>query len=252
MTEQRHPYVLIVEDDESIGEAVAFHLRRAGFEPRLETDGLAGLQALRGQLPAVLLLDLMLPGIDGWHLIREVREWAPDLPIVVMTARTNDHNRVEVLELGADDVVAKPFSMRELVARVTVAYRRASRSQTDPERQPITEGDLVIDPEHLVVTIADQPIDVTPQEFKLLWTLVEYRDRGLSRDVIYRRVWRRNRSHDDRSVDVLVRRLRRKIDEIGGDYTYIQTQRGVGYRFAAVPRQMPRAAMTTRPDHPQA
>jgi len=242
MTDIEHPYILIIEDDESTGEAVAFHLQRAGFAPRLETDGLAGLQALKSGLPAVLVLDLMLPHIDGWHLIREVREWAPNLPIIVMTARTNEHDRVEVLGLGADDVVSKPFSMRELVARVTAAVRRASVAQLDSERQEIAAGDLIIDADRLAVTIAGQPIDLTPLEFKLLWVLTEHRGRALSRDVIYQRVWRAERGHGDRSVDVLVRRLRRKVDEIGGAYTYIQTQHGVGYRFDAMLRQMPSAA----------
>jgi len=243
MTDSEHPYILIIEDDESTGEAVAFHLRRAGLAPRLETDGLAGLQALKSGLPVVLLLDLMLPHIDGWHLIREVRAWAPNLPIIVMTARTNEHDRVEVLSLGADDVVSKPFSMRELVARVTAALRRATLSQPEADRQPIVEGDLVIDPERLIVAISDQPIDLTPLEFKLLWVLVEHRGRALSRDVIYQRVWGADRGHGDRSVDVLVRRLRRKVDEIGGTYTYIQTQHGLGYRFDAMPRRMPQGAV---------
>ena len=252
MTERPHPYVLIIEDDESTGEAVAFHLRRAGFEPRLETDGLAGLQALQDQLPAVLVLDLMLPSIDGWQLIGEVRQWAPNLPIVVMTARTNEHNRVEVLDLGADDVVSKPFLMRELVARVAVAHRRTSRSQTENEPQPITHGDLMINPDLGVASIAGQPIVLTNREFELLWTLVAHHGQVLSRDVIYRRVWRRNRRHDNRSVDVLVRGIRRKVDDIGGNYTYIQTQHGVGYRFAAVRRQMPRETIATRSGHPRA
>jgi DNA-binding response OmpR family regulator len=243
MTETEHPYILIIEDDESTGEAVAFHLQRAGFAPRLEIDGLAGLQALKSGLPAVLVLDLMLPHIDGWHLIREVRSWAPNLPIIVMTARTNEHDRIEVLGLGADDVVSKPFSMRELVARVTAAVRRASVAQLDAERQEITAGDLVIDPDRLAVTIAGRPIDLTPLEFKLLWVLTEHRGRALSRDVIYQRVWRAERGHGDRSVDVLVRRLRRKVDEIGGAYTYVQTQHGVGYRFDAMLRQMPAGAV---------
>ena len=239
MTDFEQPSILIIEDDESTGEAVAFHLGRAGFAPRLETDGLAGLQALKSGLPAVLVLDLMLPHIDGWHLIREVRSWAPNLPIIVMTARTNEHDRVEVLGLGADDVVSKPFSMRELVARVSAAVRRAAVVQADSERKEIVAGDLVIDPDRLAVSIAGEPIDLTPLEFKLLWVLSEHRGRALSRDVIYERVWRADRGHGDRSVDVLVRRLRRKVDEIDGAYTYIQTQHGVGYRFDATPRRMP-------------
>jgi len=241
MNELALPRVLIIEDDATIAETVAFHLGRAGFSPSIESDGLAGLQALKSGLPDVLVLDLMLPHIDGWHLIREVREWAPNLPILVMTARTNEHDRIEVLALGADDVVSKPFSMREFVARVSVAARRAALLQSDDGRSAVAEGDMVVDPDRLLVTIADVPIDLTPLEFKLLWTLVGHRERAISRDVIYHEVWGADRGHGDRSVDVLVRRLRRKVDEIPGVFTYIQTQHGIGYRFLATRRQMPAA-----------
>ncbi len=241
MTEQPLPSVLIIEDDATIAETVAFHLGRAGFTPTIQGDGLSGLQALKSGLPDVLVLDLMLPHIDGWHLIREVREMAPNLPILVMTARTNEHDRIEVLALGADDVVSKPFSMREFVARVSVAARRAALLQADDGRSAVAEGDMVVDPERLVVTIAGVSIDLTPLEFKLLWTLIAHRERAVSRDAIYTEVWGADRGHGDRSVDVLIRRLRRKVDEIPGSFTYIQTQHGVGYRFLATRRQMPAA-----------
>jgi DNA-binding response OmpR family regulator len=232
------PQILIIEDDETTGDAIAFHLDRAGMAATLARDGLAGLRCLKTELPDVLVLDLMLPHVDGWHLIREVRGWAPRLPIIVVTARTNEHDRVEVLSLGADDVVAKPFSMRELVARVTAALRRSTVEASDAEREAITAGEMVIDPERLTVTIGDRPIGLTPLEFKLLWVLAEHTGRALSRDAIYRRVWEAERAHGDRSVDVLVRRLRRKVDEIGGLCTYVQTQHSVGYRFEAVPRTL--------------
>lgn len=233
------PRILIVEDDEATGEAMEFHLGRAGLETFLVRDGLAGMRAVSADVPDVLVLDLMLPHMDGWHLIRRVREWAPQLPIIVVTARTNEHDRVEVLGLGADDVMAKPFSMRELRARVHAALRRAAAANTDNERAPIIEGDLRIDPERLTADVAGRPADLTPMEFRLLLTLAEARSRALSRDEIYRKVWGGERSHGDRSVDVLVRRLRRKVDEVGGHYTYVQTQHRVGYRLAAMPRRMP-------------
>jgi len=185
------------------------------------------------------VLDLMLPGVDGWHLIREAREWAPRLPIIVVTARTNEHDRVEVLSMGADDVMAKPFSMRELLARVTAALRRTAVENARSERLPVAEGELSIDPERMSVIVSGRPVELTPLEFRLLWTLAEGRDRALSRDEIFRRVWDAERAHGDRSVDVLVRRLRRKVDETGGGYTYVQTLHGVGYRFQATPRRMP-------------
>jgi DNA-binding response OmpR family regulator len=233
--------ILIVEDDDSTAEAIAFHMRAAGLEPTVATDGLAGLRALRSASPDAVVLDLMLPGVDGWHLIRQAREWAPRLPIIVVTARTNEHDRVEVLSLGADDVMAKPFSMRELLARVTAALRRTAVENAQSERLPVAEGELSIDPERMSVIVAGRPAELTPLEFKLLWTLAEGRDRAMSRDEIFRRVWGGERGHGDRSVDVLVRRLRRKVDEVGGNFTYIQTLHGVGYRFQATPRRMPGA-----------
>jgi DNA-binding response OmpR family regulator len=235
------PRVLVVEDDESTAEAVAFHLRAAGMAPTLAGDGLAGLRELRTELPDVVLLDLMLPGVDGWHLIRQVREWAPQLPIIVVTARTNEHDRVEVLSMGADDVMAKPFSMRELMARVQAALRRVAAAGAEAGSEPVADGELVIDPERMTATMAGRPLDLTPLEFTLLWTLADGRSRALTRDEIFRTVWGRERGHGDRSVDVLVRRLRRKVDEVNGTYTYIQTLHGIGYRFLATPRRMPGA-----------
>lgn len=235
----RQPRILIVEDDDATGDAMEFHLARGGLETRLVRDGLAGMRALTAEVPDVLVLDLMLPHMDGWHLIRRVREWAPQLPIIVVTARTNEHDRVEVLGLGADDVMAKPFSMRELRARVRAALRRSAAVSADAERAPISEGDLRIDPERLTAEIGGRAADLTPMEFRLLLTLADARQRALSRDEIYRKVWGGERAHGDRSVDVLVRRLRRKVDEVGGEYTYIQTQHRIGYRLYAVPRRMP-------------
>ena len=184
--------------------------------------------------------------MDGWHLIRQAREWAPRLPIIVVTARTNEHDRIEVLSLGADDVMAKPFSMRELLARVTAALRRTAVENARSTHVPIAEGELSIDPERMSVIVAGRPAELTPLEFKLLWTLAEGRSRALARDEIFRRVWGGERGHGDRSVDVLVRRLRRKVDEVGGRFTYIQTLHGVGYRFQATPRQHPAASSPAR------
>ncbi|MFN8110902.1 MAG: response regulator transcription factor [Thermoleophilia bacterium] len=232
------PAVLIVEDDESIVEAVSFHLARAGMTTVSALDGLAGLRHLRTSLPDVLVLDLMLPHVDGWHIIREVRDWAPKLPIIVVTARTNEHDRVEVLKLGADDVLAKPFSMRELTARIGAVLRRAAADDAQESPEPLREGDLHIDLDRMAVTIAGEPVALTPLEFRLLCALAQQRDRALPRDVIHRAVWGVDRGHGDRSVDVLVRRLRRKIDEIPGRFTYIQTHHGLGYRCVAIPRTL--------------
>lgn len=246
------PNILVIEDDEAISEAIAFHLDRAGFQPVVALDGLAGLKALRQELPDVLVLDLMLPHVDGWHIIREVRDWAPRLPVIVVTARSNEHDRVEVLALGADDVLSKPFSMREFVARVSAAVRRTAAAEAFAAREPFRAGDLELDLDRLAVAIAGVPVDATPLEFRLLCVLAEHPGRAMSRDVIFRKVWGGERAHGDRSVDVLVRRLRRKVDEIPGRYTYVQTQHGVGYRLEAMPRALPgTVARTPDPGEPR-
>lgn len=224
--------VLVIEDDLSIAEAMGFHLRRAGFLVDMAPDGLTGVRALRSRSPDVLVLDLMLPHLDGWYIIREARGWLPQLPIIVVTARTNEHDRVEVLSLGADDVMSKPFSMRELVARVNSAIRRtAALASETQDAQAVMTGDLQIDPERMVVSMDGKPVSLTPLEFRLLLVLAEHGGRALSRDEIYRLVWGGERGHGDRSVDVLVRRLRSKVDEGPGRHTHVQTLHGVGYRL---------------------
>ena len=224
--------VLIVEDDESTAEAVAFRLRRAGFEADIAADGLSGLRAVWTRPPDVLVLDLMLPHLDGWRVVREIRARQRQLPIIVVTARTDERDRLEALALGADDVVSKPFSTRELLARVTAQLRRAAalRAAGDAgdEGPP---GGLAIDSARLCATLSGRILPLTPQEFRLLATLVHNAGRTLTRDEIYRQVWDRERRHGDRSVDVLVRRLRRKLEQAGGGAGSVQTLHGVGYRF---------------------
>lgn len=230
--------VLVVEDDDSTAQAVAYHLARAGFAPSVAKDGLAALTTLKGWLPDAVVLDLMLPHVDGWSIIREVRRFAPHLPIIVVTARPDEGERLEALRLGADDLLKKPFSARELVTRIDTALRRADMLG---EGAPagLSMGDMVIDRDRLEVRVADEVAPLTPLETKLLWVMAGERGRTLSRDEIFRRVWGGDRPHGDRSVDVLVRRLRRKVDEVGGHYTYVQTEHRVGYRLEAAPRAFP-------------
>ncbi|MGA0067876.1 MAG: response regulator transcription factor [Miltoncostaeaceae bacterium] len=236
MTDRRT--VRVVEDDESTATAVAYHLAKAGYAASVSKDGLAALTTLKGWRPDALVLDLMLPHVDGWSIIRDVRRWAPDLPIIVMTARQEESERLEALRLGADDLLRKPFSARELVARLEAILRR-TEVQLPAEATEVALGDLDIDRTRLEVRVADQPVALTPLETKLLWILLEEWGRTLSRDEIFDRVWGGIRQPGDRSVDVLVRRLRRKVDESGGAYTYVQTEHGQGYRLEAVPKAFP-------------
>lgn len=236
MTDRRT--VLVVEDDESTATAVAYHLARAGYSVSVSKDGLAAITTLKGWQPDALVLDLMLPHVDGWSIIRDVRRWAPDLPIVVMTARQEEAGRLEALRLGADDLLRKPFSARELVARLDALLRR-SELQAPTDEGDVALGDLDIDRSTLEVHVADQRVSLTPLETRLLWLLAAERGRTLSRDEIFDRIWGGERQQGDRSVDVLVRRLRRKIDESGGGYTYVQTDHGRGYRLEAIPKAFP-------------
>ncbi len=230
--------VLIVEDDESTANALAYHLSKAGFGTSISRDGLAAITTLKGWRPDALVLDLMLPHVDGWSIIEEVRKWAPTLPIVVMTARQEESERLRALRLGADDLLRKPFSAREMVARIEAAMRRVEITADEPEGMA-SMGDLEIDRARLVVTVGGEVAKLTPLETKLLWILAEEQGRTLTREQIFERIWGGERPDGDRSVDVLVRRLRRKVDEGAGNYTYIQTELRKGYRLAAVPRAFP-------------
>lgn len=232
--------VLIVEDDESTANALAYHLSKAGFGTSISRDGLAAITTLKGWRPDALVLDLMLPHVDGWSIIEEVRKWAPTLPIVVMTARQEESERLRALRLGADDLLRKPFSAREMVARIEAAMRRLEIA-TDEPVDTSSMGDLEIDRARLVVTVGGEIAKLTPLETKLLWILAEEQGRTLTREQIFERIWGGERPEGDRSVDVLVRRLRRKVDEGAGNYTYIQTELRKGYRLAAVPRAFPLA-----------
>ena len=232
--------VLVVEDDRSIAEAMAFHLGRGGYAAEIADDGLAGIRALRSRPPDLLVLDLMLPHVDGWQIIRDVRGRLPQLPIIVVTARTAESDRIEVLALGADDVLSKPFSMRELVARVNASLRRVTAVAPAEVAAPeLAAGDLEIDVAASTVTLAGRPVGLTPREFQLLVALARHAGRVLSRDQIHRMVWDGGRPPGDRSVDVLVRRLRMKVDTPASGYTHVQTLHGVGYRLEAIARRGP-------------
>src|SRR6266498_2438742 len=175
------PRVLIVEDDEVIGQGMAQHLAAAGFEPVLVSKGELGLTRLRYEQPDVCVLDLMLPEIDGWKLIETVRAEGIGVPIVVVSARGTEHDRVHALEIGADDYLVKPFSMKELVARVQAAARRGARPAEVRPGEPIEIEELRIDPREVEAYVDGQPAGLTATEFRLLYALALDRGRVVSR-----------------------------------------------------------------------
>src|SRR3954467_10509208 len=236
------PKVLIVEDDEVIAQGMARHLVAAGFDAVWVANGDQGLARLRYEQPDACVLDLMLPGLDGWKLIETVRAEGIGTPIVVVSARGTEHDRVHALEIGADDYLVKPFSMKELVARVRAAPRRAQRRARTPRRrgmpgaeaqrgEPIEIEELRIDPLEVQAYVDDRSAELTPTEFRLLYQLALDRGGVVPRGGLLQRLWGRRESHRDRTVDVFVRRLRKKVGRPASTHTFIQTRYGVGYRL---------------------
>ena len=223
--------ILIVEDDEVIARGMAEHLRAAGFDAVAVGAGEVGLARLRYENPDVCVLDLMLPGVDGWRLIETARSEGIGTPILVVSARGTEHDRVHALEIGADDYLVKPFSMKELVARVKAAVRRGVRAADTPRGDAIEIEELRVDPREVQAFVAGSSAELTPTEFKLLYTLALEQGRVVTRDELLQRIWGRRQTHRDRTVDVFVRRLRDKIDKRAPRHTFIQTRYGVGYKL---------------------
>ena len=223
--------ILIVEDDNVIADGMARHLVAAGFDPIVVGRGELGLARLRFENPDVCVLDLMLPELDGWKLIETARAEGIGTPIVVVSARGTEHDRVHALEIGADDYLVKPFSMRELVARVGAAARRGVRPAEERRGDAIEIEELRIDPREVQAFVDGTSAGLTPTEFKLLYTLALDRGRVVTRDELLQKVWGRRETHRDRTVDVFVRRLRQKIDRTAPRHSFIQTRFGVGYKL---------------------
>lgn len=228
------PKVLIVEDDEVIAQGMVRHLGTAGFDASAVANGSQGLARLRYEKPDVCVLDLMLPGVDGWKLIETARSEGIGTPIVVVSARGTEYDRVHALEIGADDYLVKPFGMKELVARVRAAARRSIRREETPRGEPMEIEELRIDPLEVQAYVDGQSAELTPTEFRLLYQLALDRGRVVTRDELLQKLWGRRESHRDRTVDVFVRRLREKIDRRASRHTFIQTRYGVGYRLEPV------------------
>jgi DNA-binding response OmpR family regulator len=228
--------VLIVEDDEIVAKAMIDHIAAAGHVPKWVAKGEQGLAALRYEAPDVCVLDLMLPQRDGWSVIESARAEGIGTPIVVVSARGTEHDRIHALEIGADDYLVKPFSMPELVARVHAAVRRGVRAPEVARGETIEVEELRIDPGEVQAFVDGDSAGLTPTEFRLLYQLALDRDRVVSRDELLQKLWGRRESRRDRTVDVFVRRLREKIDNRTPRHTFIQTRYGVGYRFQAEPK----------------
>lgn len=221
--------ILIVEDERPIAMSVAFALRQEGFETVTAEDGRRGLALARSRHPDLVILDLMIPEIDGLEFCRVLRRES-DVPIIILTARAGEADRVAGLEIGADDYVVKPFSMRELVARVRAVLRRR-RPYEGTLQTRICVGSLVMDIDRRAVTLDGRPVDLTHKEFELLRVMASNHGRVVPRDVLLDRVWGDRDSVDPKTLDVHIRWLREKIEQDPSRPRRLLTVRGVGYRY---------------------
>src|SRR5579862_4702137 len=235
------PSIFIVEDDPDISRLVRHHLENEGFATRMYASGANVISDSERQHPALFVLDIMVPGKDGLELCRTIRQ-TPGLaavPVIFLTAKSSEADRVLGLELGADDYIAKPFSPRELVARVKAVLRRFERPLP---ASPFTVGEIVIDPAAMILTVRGETVATTATEFRLLDYFARHLGRVFSRDHLLDSVWRDTSYVTPRSVDVYVRRIREKIEPDPENPRYLKTVRGAGYRFEAPKISSPRPA----------
>ena len=225
--------VLIVEDEKSIVDILRFNLEKEGYAALTAYDGEAGLSMALEKNPDLILLDVMLPKMIGFDVCRILREKGSSVPVIILTAREEEADKVQGLEIGADDYITKPFSMRELMARVKANIRRTAMQQAGPETAMTAGGGLTINPENYQVCKHDRPIDLTQREYELLTFLASHPGKVYSRIDLMEQVWNYEYVGDDvRTVDVHVRRLREKIEDDPASPALILTRRGVGYYFA--------------------
>jgi DNA-binding response OmpR family regulator len=222
--------IVVIEDEEDIATLIKHNLQMEGYQVEVYEDGIKALEAIRRDPPDLMLLDVMLPGMDGKEVCRAIRR-DYDFPIIMVSARTSEVDRVIGLEIGADDYITKPFSVLELVARVRSALRRASHNFSSKDAV-LKGGDILLDKVKHKVTVRGREVELRPKEFALLETLLANKGRVLDRDSILERVWGESEYIDRSTVDVHIRRLREKIEEDPDRPRYVRTVRGVGYKFA--------------------
>lgn len=223
--------ILVVEDEESLADSVRYNLEREGYAVSVATDGRRALERFRADAPALVILDLMLPEVSGLDLCRMMRAES-DVPIIMVTAKDSEADKVTGLELGADDYVTKPFSMRELVSRVRANLRRTKpQAVAEPVDEVISGGPVRMDVGRHEVSVRGESVALPPKEFELLETFLRRRGRLLTREFLIDEVWGPDYFGDTRTLDVHVKRLRRKLEDDPHHPRYLLTVRGLGYKF---------------------
>ena len=232
---ERKTNLLVIEDDDKISEMIFEHFSRAGYSVKTANDGLAGVQSALNEHPDVIVLDLMLPKMDGLAVCREVREKAPYIPILMLTAKDDVVDKVLGLEMGADDYITKPFALRELEARIKSVLRRArtaSSVEAGGDEAPIIRGKLRIDPAKREVTVGDRQVELTPKEFDLLRLFASNPGRVFPRKYLLEKIWDFSYEGYDRTIDSHINRLRAKIEENPENPQMVLTVWGIGYKFS--------------------
>jgi two-component system, OmpR family, response regulator RegX3 len=223
--------ILVVEDEESLADSIRYNLEREGYAVQIVGDGRLGLEMFRSDGPSLVILDLMLPEMSGLDVCRSIREES-DVPIIMVTAKDSEADKVAGLELGADDYVTKPFSMRELVSRVRANLRRArTASQTTTEDEVLRGGPVEMDVARHETLVRGQRVNLPPKEFALLELLLLRKGRLLTRDFLIEEVWGADYYGDTKTLDVHVKRIRQKIEEEPHHPAHLVTVRGLGYKF---------------------
>lgn len=220
--------ILIIEDEANIRELISYNLTSSNYKVMEAEDGLQGFELAVREKPDLILLDLMLPGRNGLDICRELRSMGLEIPIIILTAKNEDIDKVIGLELGADDYMTKPFSVHELLARIKAVLRRSGQNS---EVKNITKGALVINVDRHEVLLNDKAVDLSLKEFDLLKTLAENRGVVLTRDQLLDKIWGIDYDGENRTVDVHIRYLRKKLGDEEGESKYIQTIRGMGYKM---------------------
>jgi len=222
--------ILIVEDEPSLADSVRYNLVREGFDVTIATDGREAIEAFRRERPALVILDLMLPEVSGLDVCRTIRDES-DVPIIMVTAKDSEADKVTGLELGADDYVTKPFSVRELVSRVRAHLRRVKMRTPDVRDDTVAGGPVVLDVARHEVLVRGESVAFPPKEFELLETLLRRKGRLLTRDYLIEEIWGADYVGDTKTLDVHVKRVRRKIEADPHQPEHLVTVRGLGYKF---------------------
>lgn len=226
------PKILLIEDEKEIQELVSYNLIREGYDVRVAGDGKKGLEMVYTEHPDLVLLDIMLPVLDGYEVCKAIRanNESTNLPIIMLSARDEVADKVIGLELGADDYVTKPFSTRELLARVKARFREGKRNSGQEKEKAIIWGDLELWPDSYIATVAGENMNLTAKEFELLHIFLNRPNQVFSREYLMQKVWGYQTSGDTRTVDVHISNLRSKLKALG---PIIESVRGIGYRFAS-------------------